>query len=200
MTVPNDTNRISFAGAGSTATYPYTNIKIFDEDDLYVVVVEDATSDETILVIEDDYTVTGVGISAGGNVVLVDDDQDWIDGSGFLDTGWTIVIRRIMDLTQETSITSEGDYRPELHEKQFDRCIMIDQQQQDELDRSLKIPQTEDPADYNLTIPPLDQRVSTVLGFDASGNTTVQVVTSVGAPTQATSALRLRGISRRNVP
>ncbi len=185
MTIPSDTNRVAYVGAGSTATFPATDIKIFDEADAYVIVVEDSTGDETVLTLNTDYEVDDVGIADGFTVTLLDDGQDWIDGSGFLDTGWTLVIRRIIDLTQETSITGEGPFRPELHEKQYDRCVMIDQQQQDEIDRSLKIPDGEDPADYDLTIPTVDQRAGKVQGYDDDGNSTVLDVTTVGAPTDA---------------
>lgn len=184
MTIPTDTTRIPYTGSGSTATYPYT-FKVFDEDDLYVIVVETATGDETVLVIETDYTVDGVGIAAGGNVVLVDNGQDWIDGSSYLATGWKIVIRRIIDITQDTSITSQTSYLPELHEKQFDRFTMTDLQQQELLDRCMKLPDGETGTAASTTFPPVADRPNTVLAFDEDGNPTTTSFSTAGAPVDA---------------
>ena len=173
MTVPNATSRVSYTGSNSTATYAYTNLKIFDDDELLVKVKLTSTLAETTLVKTTDYTVTGVGVAAGGNVVLVDNDQAWLDASGFLLSTYTLTIDRVVPLTQETSITSQGNYRPELHEKQFDRLVMIDLQQQKEINQSLKLPSTETGSASSTTIPNATTRANGVLAFDSSGNPTV---------------------------
>lgn len=189
MVVPAETVRVSATGNGTTATYPYTNIKIFDEDDLYIIVI-DTTDDalpETVLTISDDYTVdpAGIGVVAGGNITLVDDGQDWIDGSGFLATGWKIVIRRIIDLTQETSVTSQGGHLPEYLEKQFDRGTMADLQLQEQLDRSLKLPEGETGSASVTTLPGLAERINTIAAYDSNGAPTTATLSSVGADVTA---------------
>lgn len=184
MTVPSATDKVTYTGAGSTATYPYT-WKIFDDDDLVVKVKLTSTLVETTLTKTTDYTVSSVGVSAGGNVVLVDADQAWLDGSGFLLSTYTITIYRSLSIIQETSITSQSSYLPELHEKQFDKLIMIDQQQQRKIDQCLKLPDTETGTAAKTTYPNVDDRAGKGSGWDSDGNPTAYTLTTVGAPTDA---------------
>lgn len=151
MTVASTTNRNNYIGNDATATYNY-GYRIFAQGDLTVVVRVIATGVETTLTIATDYTVTGVGASAGGTIVLVNAAQAWLTG-GFLRTTYALSIRREMDLTQETDIRNQGDFYPENHEDQFDKQTMVDQQQQDEIDRSLKLAESIDPATFDATIP-----------------------------------------------
>jgi hypothetical protein len=185
MTVPNDQSDITYTGTGATATYAYTNIKIFDEDDLEVSVTKLSDLTITPLAINTDYTVTGVGIAAGGNVVLVNASQAWLDGSGFLTSSYSITIKRVMEIIQETSVTSQGQNTPEYIEKQFDRSIMIDQQQQEQLDRCLKLPSTEAGTATNTTLPNVELRKNSIAAYDADGDPTTAVLSSVGANTTA---------------
>lgn len=179
MTISSSTDKVTYTGTGSTATFSYT-WKIFDDDDLVVKVKKTSTLVETTLTKTTDYTVSGVGVAAGGNVVLVDADQAWLDGSGYLLSTYTITIYRSISLLQETSITSQSSFLPELHEKQFDRLIMIDQQQQRKIDQCLKLPDTETGSSSNTTLPDATTRASKGLGFDASGNPQALTFTSVG--------------------
>lgn len=137
MTVSSTTNRNDYIGAGSLDTYAYS-FKIFSESSL-VVTVADTDDVETTLTIATDYTVTGVGEVNGGNIVFVDSGQDWLDGDGDLKIDYFLTIRRVRSLLQGTDIRNQGDYFPETHEDEFDKQIMIDQQQQEEIDRSLKV-------------------------------------------------------------
>lgn len=141
MSLSSTTNRNDYVGNGSTETYSYS-FRIFDQSHLRVIVKETATGVETTLAITTDYTVTGVGQAAGGTVVLVDAGQDWIDAEGDLDSGYEITIRRVVPITQLTDIRNQGDFYPEVHEDVFDKQIMISQQQQDDLDRAARMPQT----------------------------------------------------------
>lgn len=128
MTVSTDTNRWEYDGTGSTTVFPYTG-KIFAAADLVVYLVDDEGA-ETLQTLNTDYTVSGVGAQAGGNVTFTDAPA----------SGVTVSIRRVLEIVQDTSIKNQGAYYPEIHEDQFDRGIMIDQQQQDQIDRSLRRP------------------------------------------------------------
>jgi hypothetical protein len=142
---------MDYVGNGAVDTYSYS-YKIFLNTDL-LVTVRDTDDVETALTLTTDYTVTGVGSSSGGNVVLVNSAQDWLDGDGDLKTGYALTIRRVRPLTQETDIRNQGEFFPEVHEDTFDILTMIDQQQQDEIDRSVKLSETTDPADFDTAIP-----------------------------------------------
>jgi len=151
MSVPSTTNRVAYTGDGATKVYDYTyEIKL--ETDL-LVTVTDLSDVETTLVLATDYTVSDVGIAGGGAITLVDAGQAWLDGGGDLLTNFTLTLRRVLVLTQDTDIRNQGDFLPEVHEDEFDRSRMIDQQQQDELDRSIKLAESVDPATFDTIMP-----------------------------------------------
>jgi hypothetical protein len=166
MSISTTNNRNDYVGAGTLAAYSYT-FRILAEEDLQVV-VEDLSGTRTTLTLGTDYTVSGVGLTAGGSVTLVDADQDWLTSSGFLVTGYLLVIRRVRELKQLSDFRNQGDFFPETHEDAFDHCIMVDQQQQDEIDRSLKAPETETTSIGPL--PSVEDRASKFAAYDADGD------------------------------
>jgi len=152
MTISSTANRNSYTGNDTTATYSYT-YRIFLEGDLSVTVRNTADDVETTLVLNTDYTVTGVSDASGGTIVLAGTGKAWQGTGSFLNTGYILVIRRVVQLTQGTDIRNQGDFFPEVHEDFFDKAIMVDQQQQDALDRSIKLSETIDPTTFDTNIP-----------------------------------------------
>lgn len=142
MSISSTTSFNQYTGNNSTATYSYT-FKIFEESDLLVTKMN-TSGVETVLALTTDYTVSGEGESSGGSITLV---------AGNLATGYILTIRRVMDVVQETDIRNQGSYYPAVIEDQLDKMVMIDQQQQNELDRSPKLPESVDPADFDITLP-----------------------------------------------
>mgnify|MGYP000623770394 CR=1 FL=1 len=151
MSIGSATSRNNYTGNGSTNVYNYT-YRILDDDDL-LVTVRNTSGVESTLVKGTDYSVTGVGLSAGGSITLIDANQSWLTGPGNLITNYVISIRRVRPLTQTTDIRNQGDFYPEAHEDAFDHNVMLAHQQQDELDRSLKLPETVPAADFDMTLP-----------------------------------------------
>ena len=151
MSLSNANNRNDYVGNGSVDTYNYT-FRIFDEDDIEVI-VRDTSDVETVLTKTTHYSVTGVGSVNGGTIPLVNGAFDWIDAEGDLKVDYVLTIRRVIPLVQETDIRNQGAFFPEIHEDQFDKLVMIDQQQQDELDRSLKLPVTVNPNSFSGVLP-----------------------------------------------
>jgi hypothetical protein len=143
-------NRNDYTGNGSVSSYSYT-YKIFDEDHLLVTVAT-AAGVETTLTITTDYTVSGVGASGGGAITLVSAGQAWLTG-GNLTNGYTITIRRVVPHTQVVDIRNQGSFYPEVHEDEFDKLVMADQQQQDEIDRSARMPETIPTSVFDPTFP-----------------------------------------------
>lgn len=138
MTISSTTRRWDYTGSDSTDTYAYTT-RIRDESHIKVTET-DTGGTESVLVLTNDYTVTGVGNSTGGNVVRVD---------GNLPTGYTWTIEIVEPLTQTTDIRNQGSFFPETHEDAFDHGIRVDQQQQDEIDRSTKLPTSITSSDFD---------------------------------------------------
>lgn len=157
MTIDTVVARNNYVGNDVATVFAY-EFKILDDEDLRVTQRDDEDV-ETLLTLGIDYTVTGAGEDDGGNVILTD----------ALPTDYLLTIRRVVDLVQETDIRNQGEYFPELHEDTFDYARMVDLQQQDEIDRSLKFPETEDGDTDLATLPPLEDRKNHVLGFDNDG-------------------------------
>jgi hypothetical protein len=57
-----------------------------------------------------------------------------------LPTGWKIVIRRVLPLTQTTRLRNQGGYFAEVQERTFDRLCMQVQQLQEQIDRAFLLP------------------------------------------------------------
>ena len=66
MTIATDNNLNQYDGNDATTVFPYT-YKINDDVHL-VVVLTDTDGNDTTLVLDTDYTVSGVGEASGGNV------------------------------------------------------------------------------------------------------------------------------------
>ena len=150
-TISSTTSRMDYTGNGAVDTYSYS-YKIFANTDL-LVTVRNTSDVETTLTLTTDYTVTGVGSSSGGNVVLVNSAQSWLDGDGDLKSNYILTIRRVRPIKQLTDIRNQGAFYPEVHEDTFDSLVMIGQQQQDEIDRSMKLSETTDPDDFSTILP-----------------------------------------------
>lgn len=132
MTVSSETSKSGpYSGNGVTAGFSYT-FRILDDDDILVQKRVTATGVITNLVKTTDYTVSGVGASAGGTVTLVDPATD-------APTGSTITIIRDVSKTQETNYTPYDTFPAEDHEDALDKLTMIAQEQSEQIDRSVKV-------------------------------------------------------------
>lgn len=165
MALSTTTARNNYNADGTLSTYAYS-FYILSENDL-VVTVRNTLGVETNLAKTTDYTVTGVGLTAGGNIVLVNASQAWLT-SGFLTNNYKLTIRRVRSLVQDNDIRNQGSFYPETHEDAFDHFVMIAQQQQDALDRTMKAPVTDGTAN-DMELPLAADRASSYLAFDASG-------------------------------
>jgi len=160
MTVSSTTTRNSYSGNGSTTTFAY-GFKIFADADL-TVILRASTGAETVQSLTTNYTVTNAGNASGGNVVF---------GTAPA-SGVTVVIRRNMAQTQSTDYTANDPFPAESHEDALDRLTFIAQQQQEEVDRSLKLSRTNTMTSTEFTVGATD-RASKVLAFDSSGELSV---------------------------
>ena len=104
MTVPTTDNREDFNGNDSATSFPCP-FKIFEATDVVVVLV-DANGGEATLVLNTDYTVSGVGEPSGFTVSYP------ITGDP-LATGERLVVFREVPLTQNTDLRNQGAYFPE---------------------------------------------------------------------------------------
>lgn len=159
MTISSEVTRNDYVGNGATSVYPYT-FRIISSSDL-LITQRDTSSVETVLNLDVNYTVSGVGSGGGGNVTLT---------GGNLPSGYALTIRRVRQVLQETDIRNQGAFYPETIEDALDHQVMLVQQASDFIERSLKIPVTEAGSPGATTIPFSADRANMVLGFDSSGN------------------------------
>lgn len=125
MTVVNSLNKHTYIGNGATTEFPYT-FKIFKTSDIQVILTDVATgTDETITT---NYSVN------------IDDSTVTYPTSGTpLTSATKITLNRNVPITQETSLPNNGPYLAKTIESALDKGTIINQQQQEQIDRVLKL-------------------------------------------------------------
>jgi len=158
MTVSSTTTKNSYNGNGILTAFAY-GFKIFDEDDIAVILRDDATGTESTQSITTHYSVSGVGSASGGNITF---------GTAPA-TGKTVVLLRTTPLTQATDYTPNDPFPADAHEDALDKLTFIAQELQEELGRSIKISQTNSIATAEFT-QDATSRANKVRGFDGDGD------------------------------
>jgi len=161
MTVSSITTKNSYAGDGSTTAFSYT-FKIFDEDDIAVILRDNATATETVQTITTNYTVSGVGNAGGGTITFVTAPA----------TGNTVVLRRESAQTQTTDYTPNDPFPAEAHEDALDKLTFLVQEVQEEVDRSIKLSRTNTMTSTEFAVGAAD-RANKILAFDTNGEIAV---------------------------
>lgn len=161
MTVSSTTKRNSYSGNGSTTVFAYS-FKIFDDDDITVILRTDSTGSEAVQTKTTHYSVSGVGSGSGGNITF---------GSAPA-SGITVVLLRETAQTQATDYTPNDPFPAASHEDALDKITLMVQDQQDELDRSLKLSRTNTMTSTEFTVG-ASTRANKILAFDSSGELAV---------------------------
>lgn len=136
MTIGTEISKITAQGNGTADLFSFSPVVLHAESDMRVVIVRtDGSTEEPALgsgpsnfaVVVASYPGTGsVRYPASGATRLL--------------AGEFIVMRRVVPITQPTDLENEGGYFAETQETALDRLTMIDQQQQEQLDRAVKVP------------------------------------------------------------
>jgi hypothetical protein len=178
MTVSSTTTKNSYSGNGSTTVFAYT-FKIFDEDDVAVVLRNNTTGAESTQTITTHYTVSGVGNTGGGNITFVTAPT----------SSQTVVLLRTTPLTQLTDYTPNDPFPAETHETALDKLTHITQELSEEVGRSLKLSQTNEIATAEFTTGAAD-RANKILGFDTNGDLAIfqEIGTYKGTDATTTTA------------
>ena len=151
MTVASTTNQIVYTGDDATSVFAYT-FKIFADTDL--VVTEKLIADpftETVLTITTDYTVSGVGVSTGGNVTLV---------AGALAATKKLIIQRVLPLTQGFDLAENDNAPSSGYEDAYDKLTMMIQTLDETLQRAIRIDPTQTGIDVQLPPPEADKGIA----------------------------------------
>ena len=146
MTISSTTAKNTFAGNGSTTVFAYT-FRILAEAEILVQIKVDSTGVITDQTLTTDYTVSGVGDAAGGNVTMIVAPA----------TGETLILLRNTALLQEIDYTENDAFPAETHETGLDRLTTIVQQIDEEVDRTAKVDPTVTGFDATLPAPAADE-------------------------------------------
>ena len=168
MTINSTTRKTNaLVGNGNTHTYPFA-FKVFTDADVLVKKLEVSTSIETTLTLgaNNDYIVTlnsDQNGNPGGSITLKQ------GGNNFnLPSGFQLVITSAVEPLQGTDLTNQGGFYPEVINDALDQAVILHQQQQDELDRSIKFSLTNTIGSLEIT-ENANARKNRVLGFDNLG-------------------------------
>jgi hypothetical protein len=160
MTISSTTIKNSYAGNGSTTAFTFSYY-IIAEDDLEVL-IRSSNGTETLQTLTTHYTVTGVQNNAGGTVTMVTAPA----------TGETLVIRRKTSQVQDTDYVANDPFPAETHEAALDKAMLVSQELQEQVDRSIKISRTNTMTSTDFTVG-ATERANKVLAFDSSGEISV---------------------------
>lgn len=165
----NANQRNDYLGNGVASTFPYT-FKIFAETDL-LVVTRDTNGNESTLNWPGQFSVSGVGVAAGGSITLT---------AGALTSGWNLAIKRVRPYTQVTTLSNQSAYQADTHESTFDALAMLAQQLQDITNRTLRVSEGLPLSAYGLVLPP--PVANQALGWDPTGKIITNIAVGVNVP------------------
>ena len=180
MTVSSTTTRNSYSGNGSTTVFAY-GFKIFDDDDITVIIRTDSTGAEVTKTKTTHYTVSNVGNASGGNVTFTTGNTPA--------SGETVVLLRSTARTQLTDYVANDPFPAATHEDALDKLTFISQEIEEELARSIKVSKTNTISSSEFTTS-ATARANKLLSFDGDGDLTVTEgkVDTVTASVSAVSA------------
>jgi len=131
--VQSENFRNVYTGNGVATTFAY-GFKVENKAHLLVTRTVIATSVETTLVVDVDYTVNGVGSDNSANWTITHP----ISGSPMASTHRLTIVPNL-PVTQLTDFENQGGFFADTHEDAVDKLTIIAQQHQEELDRSVKV-------------------------------------------------------------
>jgi len=175
MTVSTTTAKASASANGTQHSFAY-GFKIFADADLKVT-VRAADGTETLKTLNTHYIVTNAGSSSGGNVLFkfntgTSSDAHFSSTDQRPQSGETVVIKRELTLTQGTDYVANDPFPAESHEDALDRLTFISQQQQEELDRTIKASVTNTISGAEFALSATD-RANKIFAFDGSGDLSI---------------------------
>ena len=167
MTISTTTIKNSYSGDGSTTAFTYT-FKITDQDDIDVI-IRSANGTETTKTITTHYTVSGVGNAGGGTITFT---------SGNIPTNTeTVLLRRSTPQTQGVDLIENDPLNADTLEDALDKLTSINQELQEEVNRSIKISITNTMTSTEFTVDATN-RANKLLAFDSAGE--IQVAQEIG--------------------
>ena len=146
LLVNDNTPRVQYTASASQTVFAYP-FAIFEDADLKVYLTptgSNADDSSDILVLTTNYTVSGAGTTAGGNVTLV----------VAATSGDIITISRDIAVERTTDYQNLGDLASSSFNDDFDKTVMMIQQNESQLARTFKVQDTDsDITDFDYPLP-----------------------------------------------
>jgi hypothetical protein len=127
MTVSTTSNKVTYAGNGSTVSFSFP-FRIFAASDLRVI-VRSSTGVESLKTLTTDYTVGAGPWPTGGLVTMVVAPA----------VGEQLLIKREVSVTQLVDYITADTFPAETHEAALDKLTMIAQQLGEKIGRTLTL-------------------------------------------------------------
>ncbi len=150
-------------GNGTTKVFPYT-FKILTKNDLQVSV------DSAVKTVDTHYTVSGLGVDAGGNVTFLTAPPN----------GSVVTILRKQPASQLSRYNPNEAFPSQRIERDYDKVTMQIQQAKELLSRTYHLPLTEQGSEALTVMPSLSLRANKYMGWNASGEPTAMAATGGG--------------------
>lgn len=178
MTVSSAVAKKLYSGNGVTTAFA-TTFQFFDNTDIVVTEIVDATGVETVKTLTTHYTVTG-GDGATGTVTMLTAPA----------SGVTLVLEREVPYTQATDYVSNDSFPADAHEQALDKVTMLAQQAIRDVRTSPSLPLSFDPDNDARPVMPVPEANKLVMGTDAEGweNVTVSDLAIASIPVVITAA------------
>lgn len=187
MTVQTQVNKVLGSGNGVATTFSFSPMVLTAHTDLVVTLVTSAGVSTAITegVGGSNYSLNVTSYPGTGSLTY---PASGSTGGTVLPTGTQIVMKRVLTLQQTTHLSSQGGYFPDIQEAGFDYLTMIDLQQEELIDRAIRFNITDATAPIDL--PPAAQRANMGLVFDANGQVTAGVLSSVAVSSAMTPVVQ----------
>ena len=161
MPITDTTRKSRFVGNGSTKSFVFT-FGSYNSKDI-VVTETDTAGTVTLKTVEKDYTVAEAagGLVNGGTVTFLSAPAD----------GVAVTIYRSLEFSQSANYLQSDDILAQSHEEQLNRLTFLVQDTQEEINRSVTVPiSDEDPV---VELPVSSQRLDKTINTDSGGDITV---------------------------
>jgi hypothetical protein len=199
MTVSSETSKVTYLGDGSTVVFAVPFYFLASNE--VKVVHTDGAGVETTWMAGTHYEIAGAGSPSGGTITVKTTPTDYTP-----DSGDRLIIKRDLDLVQETDYPEGGQFPASAHEQALDRLVMLCQQLNEEISRTLKLAESSSLSDLLVPDPEagkaliwnseedgLENSQSSVVDLDAAVSNTQSAATAAatsasGAASSATLA------------
>lgn len=154
MTISTTDSRVEYAGNGVTTVFPIPFR--FLENSHIIALLVSSSGVSTTWALSTNYTLAGADADGGGTLTALVAPA----------VGTRLVIYRDVPATQETDYISGDPFPAESHERALDKLTMLAQQDEESLDRAIKLPVSD--VGVSTTLPAASQRLDRLLSFDAA--------------------------------